>query len=647
MGGVRHLRIGRPLIASLIAALLVCAVAAPAFAADRWVFSGAVISTRGPSSARAVVRQGLTSVTPRDISAQKIDTRTVFIKGRSRTVNALGTRSEKPQTYSRKTNYCKRAKVRRMLAKIGRVRCEPNFAYFATATPNDTFYSLQYAKDFLQLPAAWDRSTGSSNLVAVVIDSGVLYTHPDLAPNIWTNPNEVAGNGIDDDSNGYIDDIHGINAILDSGDPLDDNGHGTHCAGIMAAKGNNSAGIAGVAWTAKIVGAKFLNEFGSGSLANALKAINYSTTLRQAGHNVVVSNNSWGGGGYSVTLETAIQNAGAAGILFVAAAGNANTDIDTSPTYPASYANPDFADNPVDSIVVVASTTSAGVRSGFSNYGANSVHIAAPGSNIPSTYLDDDYVYLSGTSMAAPQVSGVALLTQAICGGSLTYTQVKDTILSSGTAYESLNGFVLNSKMANANGATQAAQALCPSTTTPTPTSTATPTATATATPAAPTATPTTAPIPTGIGQLTPNPGNEPDGPTVRFSLELSPQTDLTPGASVSTSINHAGRARAALISLRARDTNKRSYSCGTTTLTLLNGSASFSWELPRAAEYFKTFEMTAATSSKRARKALYMDNPKTVKDGKVGRRRILSVCAQLRGAVKRASAENRAKLSR
>ena len=190
----------------------------------------------------------------------------------------------------------------------------------------------------IDAPDAWNISTGSQSVVVAVIDTGVDYTHPDLAANIWTNPGEIAGNGRDDDGNGFVDDVHGYDFAEHDGDPMDDNGHGTHVAGTIAAVGNNGLGVAGVNWSASIMPLKFLNSQGPGYLSDAIRAINYATMERtRYGVNVRVMNNSWGGGGFSSAMQTAIQAASDAGILFVAAAGNSGTNNDASPHYPANY----------------------------------------------------------------------------------------------------------------------------------------------------------------------------------------------------------------------------------------------------------------------------------------------------------------------
>ncbi|MFM8926130.1 MAG: S8 family peptidase, partial [Microcystis panniformis] len=249
----------------------------------------------------------------------------------------------------------------------------------------------------IDAPEAWDIQTGNPNLVIGVIDTGVDYNHPDLASNIWTNPGEIAGDGIDNDGNGYIDDIHGWDFAYNDNDPSDVHGHGTHISGTIAGKGNNGVGVTGVAWNAKIMPLKFLNDQGSGSTSNAILAINYATAK-----GVKLTNNSWGGGVYSQALYDAINAAGQAGALFIAAAGNDAKNTDTSPSYPASYDLPN--------IISVASTTRTDALSSFSNYGLTSVDLGAPGSDIYSLAPGGGYATLSGTSMASPHVTGAAAL---------------------------------------------------------------------------------------------------------------------------------------------------------------------------------------------------------------------------------------------
>jgi subtilisin family serine protease len=255
--------------------------------------------------------------------------------------------------------------------------------------------------------SAWGSTTGSSDVVVAVIDTGVDYNHEDLLPNMWINPGEVAANGIDDDGNGYIDDVRGINlsvGAVSTSDPMDDNQHGTHVAGTIAAVNNNGLGVRGVSSGVKLLPIKFMDSSGSGRLSDAIAAIDYMVDLKvNRGVNIRVANNSWGGGGYSPALEAAIRRANDAGILFVVAAGNSASDIDLFPAYPASYEVPN--------VVTVAAIDQAQNLASFSNYGAVGVDIAAPGVDITSTLPGQRYGALSGTSMAAPHIAGsLALL---------------------------------------------------------------------------------------------------------------------------------------------------------------------------------------------------------------------------------------------
>ncbi|MFM6602958.1 MAG: S8 family serine peptidase, partial [Microcystis panniformis] len=287
----------------------------------------------------------------------------------------------------------------------------------------------------IDAPEAWDIQTGNPNLVIGVIDTGVDYNHPDLASNIWTNPGEIAGDGIDNDGNGYIDDIHGWDFAYNDNDPSDVHGHGTHISGTIAGKGNNGVGVTGVAWNAKIMPLKFLNDQGSGSTSNAILAINYATAK-----GVKLTNNSWGGGVYSQALYDAINAAGQAGALFIAAAGNDAKNTDTSPSYPASYDLPN--------IISVASTTRTDALSSFSNYGLTSVDLGAPGSDIYSLAPGGGYATLSGTSMASPHVTGAAAL---LWSQNPTWTaqQVKNTLMNTGDPIAALAGKTVSGKRLN------------------------------------------------------------------------------------------------------------------------------------------------------------------------------------------------------
>jgi subtilisin family serine protease len=291
-----------------------------------------------------------------------------------------------------------------------RVRfAEPDYVLHVDATPNDTRFAELWGMQQISAPGAWDITTGSSAVVIADLDTGVDYTHPDLAANMWHNPVETPGNGIDDDANGYIDDVFGIDTANADSDPMDDQGHGSHTSGTVAAVGNNGVGVVGVAWQARIMALKFLDSDGSGYTSDAIACINYAIAEDVAGIDVAAINASWGGGGYSSALRDAINAAGARGIVFVAAAGNGGgdnvgDDNDVTPYYPSSY---DCAN-----IVSVAATDSADALAYFSNYGATSVDLAAPGVGILSTTASD-YESWQGTSMATPHVTGAIALCAA------------------------------------------------------------------------------------------------------------------------------------------------------------------------------------------------------------------------------------------
>jgi subtilisin family serine protease len=304
----------------------------------------------------------------------------------------------------------------------------PDFEVSVTAIPNDTNYSSLYGMTKISAPDAWDINTNAHDVVVGIIDTGIDLSHPDLSGNLWTNTGEIPANGIDDDGNGFIDDIHGYDFHNNDGDPTDDNGHGSHCAGTIGGKGNNGLGVAGVAWDVKMAGLKFLGSNGSGYLSNAIRAINYANMM-----GFPITNNSWGGGGFSQVMHDAIQAAGTSGMLFVAAAGNSGYNADYSPMYPAGYT--------LSNIISVAATDSADELAYFSNYGANSVDVAAPGVGIYSTYKYGQYATLSGTSMATPHVAGMAAV---ILGANPQFSalQIKDSILNNTDYKSNLVGMV-------------------------------------------------------------------------------------------------------------------------------------------------------------------------------------------------------------
>lgn len=332
---------------------------------------------------------------------------------------------------------------------------EPNYIQYPVETiqiaPNDPRYPEMWGLNNtgqtggtpdadIDAPEAWDLQTGSPNIVVAVIDTG-RYNHVDLVGNLWTNPGEIPGNGIDDEGNGFIDDIRGWNFfgnnnILFGSDACNDS-HGTHTAGTVGASGNNSTGVAGVNWNVSIMTLKFLGGAScSGFTADAIEAIQYA-----ANNGAHLSNNSWGGGGFSQALKDAID---AAGMPFVAAAGNSNNNNDLFPFYPASYTSPD--------IISVASTTHTDARSGFSNFGATSVDLGGPGSSILSTVPFDAYSLFSGTSMATPHVAGVAALLYAEFPG-ITTAEVKCRILSGVDLIPSMAGITVTGGRLNALGA--------------------------------------------------------------------------------------------------------------------------------------------------------------------------------------------------
>ncbi|MFO0897057.1 MAG: S8 family serine peptidase [Pirellulales bacterium] len=296
----------------------------------------------------------------------------------------------------------------------------------------------------IDAPQAWDITTGSGDVVIASIDTGIDYRHEDLAANIWVNPGEIAGDGIDNDGNGYIDDIHGIDTANGDSDPFDDNGHGTHTAGTMAAEGNNGVGVTGIAWNAKLMALKFLSSAGTGSTSDAIAAIQYMTMMKtRYGVNIVVSNNSWGGGEGSEALREAIAASIDAGILFVAAAGNLGSNNDQFPTYPANF--------DLEGLVSVAATDHRDALASFSNYGATTVDLAAPGVDILSTTPNNTYSVFSGTSMATPHVSGVAALLADLNPG-LTPREIEQILRDGADRLPQLAGQVISGGRLNAAG---------------------------------------------------------------------------------------------------------------------------------------------------------------------------------------------------
>lgn len=328
--------------------------------------------------------------------------------------------------------------------------------FVVRAVTNDQFYGLLYAINNtgqvvasqsgtfdadMDVAEAWSLSIGDPDLVIAVIDDGVEYTHPDINDQMWVNPGEVV-DGVDNDGNGYVDDIFGYDFYSNDSDPYDDNninteqgGHGTHVAGTICAEGNNSIGIVGVVQQCRIMALRFLGPRG-GYTSDAISAVNYAV-----GKGVRLSNNSWGGGGYSMSLYSAIQSAGNQGHLFLAAAGNDGIDVDnTTPHYPSSYDLPN--------IVSVAATDNRDQLASFSNFGVNSVDVAAPGVDIASSAWGS-YYFFSGTSMATPNVTGVAALILSQNPG-FSYAQVRDRLLQTARPVPGLSGKVATGGVVNA-----------------------------------------------------------------------------------------------------------------------------------------------------------------------------------------------------
>lgn len=347
----------------------------------------------------------------------------VKLSGDAQTAEFLEAASKNPAVAYAEPNYVMRAFGNRDVAEV---------------TPNDAEFSKLWAmknvgqKDSggtdgkagadIGATKAWATTTGNRNIRVAIIDTGVDYTHPDLKDNIWANPGESGGgketNGLDDDGNGFVDDFHGWNfAGVSTNDPMDDNEHGTHVAGTIAGNGNDGVGVVGVNWVGSIIPVKFLTGGGSGTLADAVKAIQYVNKI--GAH---MSNNSWGGGGFTQSMFDAIKEGSDKGNLFIAAAGNDSQNADTSPHFPAGYQLPN--------VIAVAATTNTDSLATFSTYGKRTVHIAAPGHKIFSSVPGGGYDSFSGTSMATPHVAGAAALLWGT-DPSMAAATVKDRLLRS------------------------------------------------------------------------------------------------------------------------------------------------------------------------------------------------------------------------
>jgi thermitase len=331
---------------------------------------------------------------------------------------------------------------------------EPDYVYHASVVPSDTDYSKQWYLDKIRAPLAWDKIRETPNVVIAIIDTGVQIDNPDLAANIWINPGEIAGNGVDDDHNGFIDDVHGwdfVNNVPDPSPKFQDGFteagimHGTIVAGIIAAVGGNGLGVSGITWKAKIMPLKALDDSGEGKTSDVIRAIDYAINNKAA-----IINLSFVGMDYSRGLYEAITRAHDAGVIVVAAAGNEQSggqgyNLDETPMYPACD---DGADNMV---IGVAATDAIDQKASFSSYGSNCVDIAAPGVSFFSTavfapteqlnniYFDQYYGgYWSGTSMATPVVVGVLALLEGEDPGAKAQ-QIKDILLATAADISRLN----------------------------------------------------------------------------------------------------------------------------------------------------------------------------------------------------------------
>jgi len=327
----------------------------------------------------------------------------------------------------------------------------------ADSEPNDPLFTNQWAlkntgqdggkqKADIAALKAWTKTTGSRRVVVAVLDSGVDYTHSDLVTNIWHRSNEQNLDAYYDDEIGEVNDENGFDAV-DNTDPMDENGHGTHCAGVIGADGNNGVGIAGVNWIVEIMPLKFLNKRGFGSTQAAIQAINYVIDRKKHGVNVRVISVSWGSTQNSKALEDAIRAAGEEGILFVAASGNSSDNTDKRPHYPSSYKLPN--------VLSVAALDRNDRLASFSNYGANSVHVAAPGATIVSTWLQNGFRDASGTSMATPHVSGIAALVLAK-EPNIKVEKLKERLIQSTDTLPELKGKVVSGGRINAAKAVRA-----------------------------------------------------------------------------------------------------------------------------------------------------------------------------------------------
>lgn len=372
--------------------------------------------------------------------------------------------------------------------------CERNVLYRKLNTPNDTLLAQQWHLNRIGAFEAWDKTVGSRQVIVATVDTGTNLDLADLWENLWTNPDEIVGNGIDDDHNGVIDDIFGYNAWANSGNPWDSDGHGTAVASVLGSVGNDSLGMCGTAWRTKILSVRISDNQGNMNLSSIIKGIDYVTQVKTTKNlNLKAINASWGGYSYSSQLYSAIQRAQNAGILLIAAAGNEVNNNDSHPMYPASFN--------LSNIISTAATDELGQLASFSNYGSSTVDIAAPGSNIVAIYKNPQdqyfaYYFVSGSSFSAPIVSGLVSLLGSY-SANLTAAQIRDAVLNGAAFRSSLSGKVATSGEVNLNSSL----AIVPydPIETPSPTPQATPTI-----PRTPVIQPTSTPSPSLILNPTP-----------------------------------------------------------------------------------------------------------------------------------------------
>ena len=416
---------------------------------------------------------------------------------------------------------------------------EPNYNVYEFSEPNDTYYQngKQAVLDLIGAKKLWDFDIDCSDVAVGVMDSGIQTNHEDLIDNIWVNTGEIVGDGIDNDGNGYIDDIYGWNFGDSNGDVSYVSNHGVHVAGIVSAVTDNSKGVASVARNAKIASIKIFNSSGKSTLSYIIEGINYAKK-----NDINIINCSFGGAGWGSTSVSIVKSAIEAvpDIFFVIAAGNIATstpqpDNDQTAVYPSQLTKD------LDNVISVANTTSSDELSSTSHYGATSVDIAAPGTVIYSTIPTSSYGTMSGTSMATPMVASAVAVMRAV-NPNILAKEIKETLCSSSDKLSALTGKVISGGRLNAYNAVKAIM--------PTATPTATPTTVPTPT-ATPTATPTTVPTPTATPSPTATPTVKPTAtptivPTVMSSPTAMPTTVPMPTVTSSPTATPTGKPTAA-----------------------------------------------------------------------------------------------------